>query len=254
MPSTLKTNAAIPVPAELGGRAEDQFEERIRAALETSPPTVLLDCAALQLVTSRHIELLWRARLRCQRAATEVRLQNQTPGLMRILTILDLAELFHCMPSPSDAFPGKPAIDPGPAKANYQDKFLPIAGEIVSASERFDAFLAALPAPELTRFELRTIFYEVASNISQHGGINDGIPVAFWAEVGSGRIMMTFADTGREYDPTAAEVDFVARTAAKQRRTRGFGIPMVRRMADAMSYIRSADGRNNLTIVKTWSS
>jgi anti-sigma regulatory factor (Ser/Thr protein kinase)/anti-anti-sigma regulatory factor len=254
MSSTLKLNAAIPVPAELGGRAEDQFEERLQAVLETSPSTVLLDCAALHMVTSRHVELLWRTRLRCQRSATEVRLQNLTPGLMRILTVLDLAELFCCAPSPSDGFSSEPAFGPGPAKANYQDKFLPIVGGVASASERFNAFIAALPVPELTRFELRTIFYEVANNISQHGGIDDGTPVAFWVEFGSGRVIMTFSDTGREYDPTAAEVDFDVRTAAKKRRVRGFGIPMVRRMTDAMSYIRGADGRNILTLVKTWSS
>jgi anti-sigma regulatory factor (Ser/Thr protein kinase)/anti-anti-sigma regulatory factor len=253
MPSTLKHIAAIPVPAELGSRAEDQFEERLRATLETNPPTVLLDCVALQLVTSRHIELLWRTRLRCQRSATKVRLQNPTSGLVRVLTVLDLAELFDCLPSPADGFSGEPTSAFDPADASYQDKFPPIPGEIVSASERFNAFLAGLPVPEMTRFELRTIFYEIASNIRQHGGMDDGTPVAFWAEFGSGRIIMTFADTGREYDPTAAEVDFDASTAAKKRRVRGFGIPMVRRMADTMSYIRSADGRNILTIVKTWS-
>lgn len=253
MSSTLKLDTAIPVPSELGGRAEDQFEERLRAALETSPPTVLLDCAALRIVTSRHIELLWRTRLRCQRGATEVRLQNLTPGLLRVLTVLDLAELFHCAASSCDGFSGEPVPGPGPAKAIYQDKFPPIAGEVVTAAERFNTFLTAMPFPELIRFELRTIFYEVANNISQHGGIRDGTPIAFEAGFGSDRIIMTFSDTGQAYDPTAAEVDFDARTAAKNRRVRGFGIPMVRRMTEAMSYIRSADGRNNLTIVKTWS-
>ena len=254
MSSTLKLNAAIPVPVELGGRAEDQFEAHLQAALETHPATVLLDCAALQLVTSRHIELLWRTRLRCQRGAIEIRLEKPTPGLMRILSILDLAELFCCTPSPADGFSGEPMFGHGPAKASYQDKFLPITGEVVSATERFKAFLVALPVPELTRFELRTIFYEVANNISQHGGMDKETPVSFWVEFGFGRIKMMFADTGLEFDPTAAEADFDPRTAAKKRCVRGFGIPMVRRMTDDVSYVRSADGRNILTIAKTWSS
>lgn len=253
MPSTGKLAAAIPVPWELGGRAEEQFEKHLSAALETGPPTVVLDCAELQLTTSQHVELLWRACLRCQRGATEVRLQNPSPGLLRVLTVLDLADLFHCAPSPATDETDESITGIGPARAKYHDSFQPLAEEIAPAAERFDAFLAPLPVPEMIRFELRTIFYEIANNISQHAGIDAGAPIAFWAEFKFGRIVMVFSDSGREYDPTAAAVDFDARTAAKQRRVRGFGLPMVRRMTDTMSYIRGADGRNILTIVKTWS-
>ncbi|MDD4050356.1 MAG: ATP-binding protein [candidate division Zixibacteria bacterium] len=253
MLSTPKLKDAIVVPAELTGPAEDRFEECLRAVLETCPPTVLLDCAPLQRVTSRHVELLWRTQLRCQRHTTEVRLENPTPGLIRVLTVLDLAELFNCAPLEAEAAPGTAAAGAGPAKANYKDTFGPTDDTVVPASERYGAFLADLPIPELIRFELRTIFYEVANNISQHGGIGDGSPIRFWAEFGSARIIMTFTDTGRAYDPTTADGDFDPRAAAKKRRVRGFGIPMVRRMTDAMSYVRSADDRNILTIVKTWS-
>lgn len=254
MLSTPKLKGMVAVPAELTGPAEDQFEEHLRVTLETGPPTVWLDCAALQQVTSRHIELLWRTQLRCQRCTTEVRLENPTPGLIRVLTVLDLAELFYCAPLDTGAAPVAAISGAGPAKANYKDTFAPGAEEVARASERYDAFLAGLSVPELIRFELRTIFYEVANNISQHGGISDRSPVRFWAEYGTARIMMTFTDAGRAYDPTAADGDFDPRAAAKKRRVRGFGIPMVRRMTDAMSYVRSADGRNILTIVKTWSA
>jgi anti-sigma regulatory factor (Ser/Thr protein kinase) len=253
MPSTRKLAAAIPFPTELGSRAEEQFERRLLAVLEAGPPMVLLDCAALQLATSRHVELLWRTRLRCQRDATEVRLQNPTPGLLRVLTVLDLAELFHCAPSTAVDESDEPTSVIGPAKAEYQDRFQPTAEEIAQAGQRFNAFLATLPVPEMTRFELRTVFYEIANNIGQHAGIDDDSPVAVWAEFKLGRIIMMFSDSGREYDPTAAAVDFDPRAVAKHRRVRGFGIPMVRHMTDAMSYIRGADARNILTIVKTWS-
>ena len=253
MLSTPKLKGAIAVPAELTGPAEDQFEERLRVMLDTRPPTVLLDCAALQQVTSRHIELLWRTQLRCQRCTTEVRLENPTRGLIRVLTVLDLADLFRCTPPDTGAAPVTAAPASGPVKANYKDTFGPAVKAVVPASDRYDLFLAGLPVPELIRFELRTIFYEVANNICQHGGISDESPIRFWAEYGTARVMMTFTDTGRAYDPTAADGDFDPRAAARKRRVRGFGIPMVRRMTDAMSYVRSADGRNILTIVKTWS-
>jgi anti-sigma regulatory factor (Ser/Thr protein kinase)/anti-anti-sigma regulatory factor len=253
MLSTSKIKDAIVVPAELTGTAEDRFEECLRAALESRPSTVLLDCASLQGVTSRHIELLWRTQLRCQRHAAEVRLENPTPGLIRVLTILDLADQFNCLPLDSE--PAAPAVPAAavPTKANYKDSFAPTNETVVSATERYGAFLTDLPIPELIRFELRTIFYELANNISQHGAISDQSPIRFWAEFGPTRILMTFTDAGRAYDPTSADGDFDPRAAAKKRRVRGFGIPMIRRMTDAMSYVRSADGRNILTIVKTWS-
>ena len=71
------------------------------------------------------------------------------------------------------------------------------------------------------------------------------------AHVGGDILSIVIADHGIPFDPTTlAEVDTTL--PAEERPIGGLGIHLVRQLMDSVSYQRSGDGRNILTITKKW--
>jgi anti-sigma regulatory factor (Ser/Thr protein kinase) len=113
-------------------------------------------------------------------------------------------------------------------------------------------FLESCAIPETTRFELRTILYEVVHNIRSYAGLTPRDQISVHATVGRDRITIEVSDPGSPFDPTQVQVASTFIDIAQNRRKRGLGLPMLKRMTDTMLYSRSTDGRNVLTIEKTW--
>ena len=105
----------------------------------------------------------------------------------------------------------------------------------------------------MLRFELKTIFYEVTTNIRNYSGLKEDELIVFTARPRRDGITLTFADRGLPFNPTTQIDDFNARKAARKKQSRGFGIVMVRRMADRITYVRQAGSTNMLTLEKKWS-
>jgi anti-sigma regulatory factor (Ser/Thr protein kinase) len=121
------------------------------------------------------------------------------------------------------------------------------------AMEAFLRFLNRLKLPQIIEFELRTVFYEVVTNIRMHSGISHEDPIAFSVVASPALITLRFADSGAPFDPTEHRNDDTLRTAATDGRTRGFGITMIHKLADSVRYAREGDEINVLEITKGWS-
>ncbi len=243
------------VPGDGTDTSREEFERSVRAFLSTEPPVLTVDCSRLEQVVSRHINMLWTAHLLCDEAGVRMHLREASPGLIRILHVLDLYDFFECDESFVRRSLQKAA---GPALFDedgrvYSDEFCPDSSGITEAQERFLAFLGELSIPEMIEFELRTIFYEVANNISGHAGVSPRDLVIFAATVNSERITMTFADSGMPFDPVAGAPEVNLREAAVNGQCRGFGLAMVKKMTDDMKYVRKHDAINLLTLEKRWS-
>ena len=121
-------------------------------------------------------------------------------------------------------------------------------GRLVAFAEAF-ALRHALPAPE--RVRLLIMLEELFTNSVEHG--YDGptsrgrIEVALACD--AAHFTIEFSDDGRPFDPLAAELaDFVKPAAG---RIGGFGLRIVRSLADEVRYAREA-GRNCLVLTRSF--
>jgi len=222
--------------------------------LADTPRSLQLDCSSLTQVSSRHVNLLWQAHLACTEAGVEMMLHEPSDGLIRVLRVLDLFHFFRlddtCMVRHLREA-AKPALTSG--NRAYSDEFTAQPDKIDRAMGGFVEYLQQLRLPDMEAFELRTVFYEVAMNISGHGGIDSQERIVFSAVTDDEKMVMTFADSGVAFDPTVTRPAVDLRAAARGRQRRGFGLAMVSKLTDRMDYVRVHDAINLLTLEKRWS-
>jgi anti-sigma regulatory factor (Ser/Thr protein kinase)/anti-anti-sigma regulatory factor len=228
----------VVVPTEILAQAAQDFNRQIELLLLSSPTSIALDCSALEHVSSKHVNYLWQARQRCEKAGVAVFLYNAPASLIRVLELLDLADFF-------------PREKPDHALA-VTDDFEPDANGIDSATSQFYQFIRAFELPALTLTELRTLFYEVATNIVAHAGLTADQRVTYTVRVMDPLVEVTFTDSGRPFDPMSTASDLDVREAAKRGQTRGFGLALIHKLADNISYKRKGGTVNELTITKRW--
>ena len=245
------TSRSILIPSELTPESVAGFEEGLEAALRSNPRLVVIDSSRLVQVTSNHIKILWQAYRACVDAGVGMKLKSPSPGLIRVLKVLDLYDIVaesHDIPCPrSDdaAWSGSTKS----AEVN-SSRFAADPVSVDRALEGFLKFVERLHLPETTEFELRTVFYEVATNIRAHAGIGENDPIAVSCRADDSKIVLVFADTGIPFDPTRMAANMDLEAAAREGRARGFGITLIRRLTDNMSYVRKNNKMNILTLEK----
>ncbi len=254
VPTETRQERRLSVPSTLTPKTEDEFENRLRGLLKAVPNSVTLDCSGLEQVSSRHVNLLWQAHLMCDDAGVGMTLHQPSSGLIRVLRVLDLFHVFQlddtCL-SRQLREAVRPVLEN--ASETYADEFSAAPSSVDQALASFITYVQRLRLPEMTAFELRTIFYEVAMNITGHGRNRDSESIVFSAMVDEQRIVMTFADSGAFFDPTTSAQGMDLRAAAHGRQRRGFGLEMIRRLTDRIEYVRLHGAINLLTLEKRWS-
>ncbi|MEW6051762.1 MAG: ATP-binding protein [Candidatus Zixiibacteriota bacterium] len=237
-------------PASAFGRA---FEQEIAELIAEQPQQLRLDCSALTHVVSSHVNLLWKANARCREAAIGLRLVNPPISLMRVLYVLDLTHLFTFEGIEVDNFhrPDQ-SIQATTFPKTHAERVKIDTARIDMAIGRFVSFLNSLGADATTILELRTIFYEIATNIRIHSGLGSDDEFTVEVTAQSEQLEMTIADSGRAFDPTATTVRWSAADAARNHQLRGFGLLMVSKLADRVRYTRDTTDRNVLTVRKKW--
>jgi len=243
----------VKVPARLSAEAIERFYAELQQALQAGAETVWFNCSEVHSVQSNHIAVLWGAREMCETAAVRTLLKDPTSGLKRVIQLLDLQELFDIEDS------AQPGIDqaskvsePRENDVAFADRFEATLLEVDRTLHAFLDYLKRLGVPETTRFDLQTIFYEVVTNISHHAGLPPGELISFRAEPTGDSVVLVFEDAGKPFDPTAYRSNVNVREAAQAGRTRGFGLPMLRKLTDDMVYDRIDDRINRLRIRKQW--
>jgi len=229
-------SAVIAVSEELSKSARDRFSAELKEILAAAPEQVSLDCTRLTQVASSHIQYLWEAHEACARSRVRLVLTHVPRGLWRVLQVLDLAHLF--------------SSDSESQKSRFETEFVSGESGISDAMALFTHYLEDKALPETTEFDLRALFYEVASNIRFHSDAHESLPVKFFAEIADNRIEMVFRDMGSEFDPTAAASEIDMQEAAQKGQTRGFGLLMIRKLADKVEYRRIEGTTNELILSK----
>ncbi len=120
----------------------------------------------------------------------------------------------------------------------------------------FVALREALDGCELRaelRFRTELVFEEIIANIVRHAARLAGeTHVEVVLEAGPDAVILTFDDDGVAFDPCSGAAAGRAKAARpanlEEAPDGGFGLMMVRRAASKMSYRRTPDARNHLTV------
>lgn len=215
----------------------EEFLAGVESQLEQGVDTVMVDCAQLNRVTSNHINALWQARQKCGDRTAALELINVGQGLRRVLEALDLTGLFF--PGPSMTIP-------------FKRTFAPTVEQIDEVMGKLVGFLTKAGVPEVTAFELQTVFYEVATNIRCHAQLSETDSILLFVQVRERLTILTFTDSGIPFNPTKQRPGQDLKQLAQEKKRRGFGLDMIKRLSDSLEY-ECIDGRQNrLRILKGW--
>jgi anti-sigma regulatory factor (Ser/Thr protein kinase)/anti-anti-sigma regulatory factor len=234
---------------DLDGETLDGFYTELDSCLSESPEEVQLDCSLLEHATSTHINTLWQARNRCEENGIPVRLTSVTYGLQRVLDVLDLYDLFI---AERDGIEAK--TETGRPRGETDQPMLalripPTEEGIRAAMQELHDYLTELKYGEIFAFDLETVFYEVTTNIRLHGELSEGDSIQFTAVPMNGAFHLHFEDRGPHFDPTKRNAEFNPEQAISRRQRHGFGLAMIKRLVDSISYERE-DTTNILKLEK----
>ena len=248
-----ETDVAVRLPEDLGGEDISRFEAELRQVLAGSPDCILIECSNLSRVTSGHVGAIWLARSICEETGTRLSLSSASQSLIRVLKALDVYECFSTVdgwdetePQVARSSSGRSFRETGSLKL----KFCLTAIEINRALEELKRHLLSAGVEDITAIAVETLLYEAATNIRNHSGLDSqseaGLTVCFNGD----SVILKIVDHGREFDPTTAPGQFDPEVAISKRQKHGFGIAMMRRLSDSMSYARENGLHNVLTITK----
>ncbi|UCE24524.1 MAG: ATP-binding protein [Candidatus Zixiibacteriota bacterium] len=244
----------VTVPRDLSEQSLADFEQAVNTLLQRLPGGLELDCSELGLVSSSHVNVLWTVREKCLEARVPLRLCHVTPGLIRILRILDLIEFFQL---DTDLAEDKslPLGQTPPAEDDrrFEIDLKPKSEEILDSLNRFRQFLKDLKVDPMCALELEIVFYETLTNIRAHGHVDAADLIKVRVEADDTAIELTFIDGGRAFNPAENIPKHDAAQAVRSRQKHGFGLTMIVRMTDAMDYERVDDKLNVLKLKKYWS-
>lgn len=112
-----------------------------------------------------------------------------------------------------------------------------------------DEALEAADCPMKSQIQIDIAVEEIFVNIARYAYAPDKGAAVIGADVRDGVAEITFADSGKPYDPLAREDPDVT-LSAEEREIGGLGIFMVKKTMDDLRY-EYRDGQNLLTMIKT---
>jgi len=243
----------VKVPKVLSVTAVDNFYDDLNKGLSNKPGIVELDCSQIELVTSSHINLLWEARSSCLNLNIDIKLSFVSAGLLRVLKVLDLYEVFFGSGGSSVVEEdGIQAVNTALCEDVLNLEFRVESKATTRALAEFRRFLSKLKIPMKNVIELEIVFYEVATNIRLHSGLTSDNTIIFTVTPSPDKLAMCFSDHGKEFDPTGYTSDFNPEKIIKGRKKHGFGLTMITRMTGKMTYERRDDRVNVLILEKFW--
>jgi serine/threonine-protein kinase RsbW len=238
--------AALVIPeGRLDFGAAAAFQRDLERALAQQSKAVIVDCAALDYVSSAGLRAFLQAARAAQRARTAFVLCALKPVVREVF---ELSGFNRIITVHADRAAALAAALPEAA----QERRMSVAGETAElpALTRFlQEFwgAAGLPPAQALPFELA--LEELFMNVVMHGSAAGSMrKVDLSLALGEQSVTMILADDGPEFDPLKVPAPDVT-LSLEERRVGGNGVFLVRQMMDAVAYRRSGS-RNELTLTK----
>lgn len=255
MLKTRRQQSWIRIPKAINRDSVASVRADLVRTLNSSPGKLLIDCSELEHVVSSHINLLWQIYDSCHQRGVKVRLDGVPDGLLRVLEALDLAEYF-CEASstqPTDIRALQQQASRKLVQGEFTREFAATVPGVADALDGFMLYLEGMGLPAMLKFELKTVFYEIATNIRTHAELTEADRIDFTASCNGEHMELRFVDRGVPFDLTRQDHHLDVSQAARNGQLHGFGLAMINRLSDRMTYSREGDGMNVLIVEKVWS-
>lgn len=231
---------------DFGAAAEFQKKlEQALAAAAAAPAALIVDCAALDYVSSAGLRVFLLSARAAQRAGVAFALCALQPAVREVFDVSGFSRIMavHADRATALAHCGTPQADERRTSVPAEAAQLPALTQFLQ-----DFWSAAsLPPAQAMSFELA--LEEVFMNVVMHGSSPGTVPrVEVSLMLADGGVVMSIEDDGAEFDPlTLPQPDVEA--GIGERRVGGLGVFLVRKMMDAVSYQRIG-ARNQLRMSK----
>ena len=230
---------------------QQQLTDHVNGLTDSGATRVNIDCTDIPLLTREHIWLLLQVQSVCQMQGIEAIITAPTSTLFNIETLGSLIEASSSLTkrvTPRQIHePSIPSVsDPNRLEQRIRAR----ASELAKSTQEFESFLARLKLEKVDRYVIRTLYTEAVQNIYRHAGLKDSQEIQIQAELTGRCIGLTFIDEGPEFDPTAESALDEQLSDPSAVEFPHFGIKMLKRLADDMTYQRSQSGKNVLRIIK----
>ena len=220
---------------------QQHLEQALTAAAGEAAP-VIVDCVALEYVSSAGLRVFLQAVRVSQRTGTAFALSALQPAVREVFELSGFARL---IPVHEDRDTALTQLSPKPAKERRMS-VRSNAGELAALMRFLQEFCSAvaLPASAVMPFELA--LEELFINIVMHGAPAGTAHVEVSLTLDVGRLTMAVADDGPPFDPLSLPPPDVT-AGLHERRIGGQGVHLVRQMMDTVGYRREGV-RNILTL------
>lgn len=242
----------IRLSESITGETQKHLMELVQSLTSQGATRMHVDCSDLSRLTREHIWLLMQVQTLCEAQGIAVLLTAPTPTLFNIETLGSLIEASSSLTKRT-----APKVEPVPAPAAPQQdphKFEQIvrasATDIARSTREFESYLGRIGLQKVDRYVLRTLYTEAVQNIYRHAGLRDSQEFQIVVERSDKCISLTFIDEGPRFDPTAESALSEQISDPEVTEFPHFGIKMLKRLADDLTYQRSQSNKNVLRIIK----
>jgi anti-sigma regulatory factor (Ser/Thr protein kinase)/ABC-type transporter Mla MlaB component len=244
-------DATLRLSETITADTQKQLADRINDLTDRGAQRVHVDCSDLYRLTREHIWLLLQVQTQCQMHGITVILSAPTSTLFNIDTLGSLIEASSSLTK--RIAPERTHIPSAPSAKDPQrlnQRFKARAADIAKSTREFESYISSLSLEKVDRYVLRTIYTEAVQNIYRHAGLKDTQEIQIQVDLIGKCLTIILIDEGLEFDPTAESAFNEQLSDPTAVEFPHFGIKMLKRLADDMTYQRNQSGKNVLRITK----
>ena len=218
------------------------FQQRVEEALagsETAPAAVIIDCTALDYVSSAGLRVFLLAARASQRAGIPFALCALQPAVREVFELSGFSRIIAVHADRSTAL----------ARAPRRIAVASDAAQLPALTQFLQEFWSAAGLPRAQALAFQLALEEVFMNVVMHGSPAGTAPrVEVSLMLTDAGLNMTVEDDGPEFNPLSVPPPDVTASLG-ERPVGGHGVFLVRQMMDAVSYQR-VGVRNQLSMTK----
>jgi serine/threonine-protein kinase RsbW len=245
---TLARTTLVIAQGRLDFGAAAAFQKELEQALAgagSAPAALIVDCAALDYVSSAGLRVFLLSARAAQRAGFVFALCALQPAVREVFDVSGFSRIMTVYADRPMALANTGA----PPLTERRTAVPAVAAQLPALTQFLQDFWSAASLPPAQAMSFELALEEVFMNVVAHGSLPGTVPrVEVALVLADGGVVMSIEDDGAEFDPLTLPGPDVQATIV-ERRVGGLGVFLVRKMMDAVSYQRIGS-RNQLRMSK----
>ena len=217
--------------------ASPRFQEHLEQALTGSgqaPTAVVVDCAALEYVSSAGLRVFLLAARTAQRAGMSFALTTLTPAVREVF---ELSGFIRMIPVHTERAAALASASPTPAVREERTTAANEEAQLEQLTAFLKSFWSAAQLPPASALPFELALEEIFMNTVMHGAPAGQTRVEVTLSLAGRELTLTVADDGPPFDPLSLPAPDTT-AGLEERRVGGQGVHLVRQMMEAVAYQR----------------